>query len=579
VVARTIGEHASSLTRGSQPRQERVGSGARNAPHCILSSLKPFWPVTFGLLLAMAILQIASVRQESQTWDEGIHLAAGYSYLKTGDLRMNPEHPPLGKYLNAIPLLFLPLRLPLDHPSWAAGDAVEFGREFLYHNTTGADTILFAGRLVTILLTLAFGLGLALWTRREFGTGVALFALTLFAFDPNLIAHGRYVTSDLIEALFFFAASVIWYEYLRTGRRSWMILSGVVLGLAVASKFSGLLLLPVFGILYLIDRGQGGRRPLLSLLGVSLLAYVVIAAVYAPEARSFLPGIRVWDHSLRSARAGVRAGSMIGNLLIVVSPRLGLGHSYFFEGLSMVGLHNAEGHEAYLLGSRSELGWWYYFPVVFAVKTPTGLLLGLVAAAFVMIRGMKAQWLVLIVPPATYFAASMVSHINIGVRHLLPIYPFLSILAAAVLWRHRRILTVIVALVVIESLLVFPYYLAFFNLPSGGPSNGIRYLVDSNLDWGQDLRRLKTYLDKQGGGPPVCLGYFGNAVPDYYGIRADDMRTNQDVAKDGPPNCLVAVSATPMMGMYVDDTWSWVRQYRPLAKIGYSIYVFDMRRK
>jgi predicted membrane-bound dolichyl-phosphate-mannose-protein mannosyltransferase len=107
--------------------------------------LKLFWPVTFALLLAMTILQIAWVRQESQTWDEGIHLAAGYSYLKTGDLRMNPEHPPLGKYLNAIPLLFLRLKLPLDHPSWASEDAVEFGREFLYHNTTDADTILFAG--------------------------------------------------------------------------------------------------------------------------------------------------------------------------------------------------------------------------------------------------------------------------------------------------------------------------------------------------------------------------------------------------------------------------------------------------
>jgi 4-amino-4-deoxy-L-arabinose transferase-like glycosyltransferase len=472
--------------------------------------------------------------------------------------------------------LLLHLKLPLDHPSWASEDAVEFGREFLYHNTTDADTILFAGRLMTIALTLVFAVGLALWTRREFGSGVALFALTFFAFDPNLIAHGRYVTSDLIEAVFFFAATITWYEYLRNGRTSWLILSGIVLGLAVASKFSGLLLLPVFAILYLINRRQGGRRPLLSLLTVSLLAYVTVAAVYAPEARSFLPGIRVLDHSLRSARAGVRAGSMIGSLLIRFSPRLGLGHSYFFEGLSLVGLHNAIGHEAYLLGSRSELGWWYYFPVVFAVKTPTGLLLGLAAAVFVIVRKLKAQWLVLIVPPATYFAASMASHINIGVRHLLPIYPFLCILVAAALWEHRRILTVAAALVVIESMAAFPYYLAFFNLPSGGPSNGTRYLVDSNLDWGQDLRRLQAYFKKQGGAP-LCLGYFGNAVPDYYGIRAGDMRTNQEVSKNGAPNCLLAVSATPMMGMYVDDTWSWVRQYRPVAKIGYSIYVFDLR--
>ena len=210
------------------------------------------------------------------------------------------------------------------------------------------------------------------------------------------------------------------------------------------------------------------------------------------------------------------------------------------------------------------------------VKTATGLLFGLAAAAFVIVRSVKAQWLVLIVPPAIYFAASMVSHINIGVRHLLPIYPFLCILVAVVLWEHRRILTVAAALVMVESLIAFPYYLAFFNLPSGGPSNGTRYLVDSNLDWGQDLRRLGAYFKKQGDAQ-FCLGYFGNAVPEYYGIQAAEMRTNQEVGKSGPPNCLLAVSATPMMGMYVDDTWSWVRQYRPVAKIGYSIYVFDLR--
>jgi 4-amino-4-deoxy-L-arabinose transferase-like glycosyltransferase len=531
----------------------------------------------------MAILQIVSVRQESQTWDEAIHLAAGYSYLRTGDLRMNPEHPPFGKYVNALPLLFLHPELPLDHPSWASADETEFGRQFLYHNTIDADTLLFAGRMMTILMTFAFGLLVALWTRREFGSGVALFALALFSFDPNLIAHGRYVTSDLIEALLFFAACVVWCEYLRTGRTSWLILSGVVLGLAIASKFSGLLLLPVFGILYLIHRWQGGRRPILSLLVVPLLAYIILTAVYAPEARYFLLALRV-DRSLPRAQLGILSGTKIGNLLFRFS-RLEARRSHFVQGLGILILHSAGGHEAFLLGSRAQRGWWYYFPVVFAVKSATGLLLGLAATVWVGVREMKSKWrsipfssFLLTVPPAIYLAASMASHIDIGVRHLLPIYPFLCILVAATLWNHRRILTVAVALATVECLAAFPYYLAFFNLPSGGPSNGIHYLVDSNLDWGQDLRRLKTYFDRQNGAP-VCLGYFGSAEPEYYGILAGDMRTNAEVSKKGPPNCLLAVSATPMMGMYVDDTWSWVRQYRPVAKIGYSIYVFDLRRK
>ena len=523
----------------------------------------------------MGTVQIVSVRQESETWDEGIHLAAGYRYWKTGDLRFNNEHPPLGKYLNALPLLFMQVRLPVGDSSWNSRDLLDYSRRFLYNNTTGADRLLFAGRLVTIALTLLFGVSIAVWTRRYFGPGVALFALVLFAFDPNLIAHGRYVTSDLLAAFTIFLACVTWGEYLMRGRPLWLVLSGIALGLAIGSKFSAVILIPVFLVLYALN--WRGIRPL---AGVMLIAAVVVVVLYAPEARAFLPGIRMLDPSVEPARRAIHAESLLGHVLLKISNWLALGRNSFFEGLSSVANKNDGGHDAYLLGMQSKTGWWYYFPIVFLVKSPIGLLLGVAASAWFAIRtltirtvaGLGITWQVMLVPLVMYFAACVASGINLGVRHLLPVYPFLCVLIAAALWkRHRVFLAVAAALVAIESCMIFPYYLAFFNAASGGPSHGPRYLVDSNIDWGQDLKRLKTYLNRQGE-KGACLAYFGSALPAYYGIEYD-----------GPPargeNCLAAVSVTPLMGMYVPgDPYAWLRKYTPMAKVGYSIYIYDLRR-
>jgi hypothetical protein len=532
--------------------------------------LKHFYAVAGLLLVAMAFAQIISVRQESETWDEGIHLTAGYLYWKTGDLRFNSEHPPLGKYLNSLPLLSLDLRLP----GGDASDELEYSRRFLYQNAIDARRILFAGRAITIALTALFGVCLVLWTRRYFGSGVALFALALFAFDPNLIAHGRYVTSDLLVAFTIFLACTIWAEYLVSGRTPWLALSGISVGMATGSKFSALILIPIFLALYALN--WRGIRPLLA---AGAIAALVIVILYAPEARAFLPGARILDPSIEPARHAIHAESLLGRVLLKASNWLALGRNSFFEGLTAVASKNAGGHDAYLLGKQSKTGWWYYFPVVFLVKSPIGLLLGVILSGWVALRSSgivsklrsSIRWQVMILPPVIYFAACIASGINLGVRHLLPVYPFLCVLIAASLWSgHRIALAVVTALVMIESCAVFPYYLAFFNAASGGPSQGPRYLVDSNIDWGQDLPRLKAYLD-QHGEKSVCLAYFGSALPDHYGIEFA-----------GPPepgrDCLGAVSVTALMGVYLrDDPYAWLRKHTPAAKIGYSIYVYDLR--
>src|SRR5258708_1905720 len=200
----------------------------------------------------MAAAQVASMRQESQIYDEATHLAAGYSYLTTGDYRLNPEHPPLSKMLAAVPLLFLKPHLPVEDASWKNGDALYLGAIFLYLNRVDAETMLFSARGVTILFAVGLGLLIAVWTRRHFGASAALLAVFLYALDPNITAHGHYVTNDLLIAACVFLASIAWGRYLAGRRVRDLLWAGFAVGLAASTKFTGLVLFPVFVVLYAI---------------------------------------------------------------------------------------------------------------------------------------------------------------------------------------------------------------------------------------------------------------------------------------------------------------------------------------
>ncbi|MGA2328150.1 MAG: glycosyltransferase family 39 protein [Bryobacteraceae bacterium] len=551
-----------------------------------------FWLATGLLLMAMAAAQVTSVLQETQTWDEGIHLAAGYSYLKTGDYKLNREHPPLFKLLCALPLLALDPRLPLEDASWKEGDQVVFGDVFLYENRVPADRMLFVARSVTIAVTLALGLAVALWTRRKFGAAAAVGALWLYAFDPNLIAHGRYVTGDVMAAAFIFLACIAWARFVETKRWRDLAIAGVVLGLALLTKFSAVFLLPVLAALYWFRRWQEGRGRLTvlhfaaSVAVAGAISVAMVGLAYGPETiRSF--------HATRLRRV-VDRSTTVGIIMAEVGKKLGLPAHPYLVGLHDFAVHDSIGHDAYLMGMRSHSGWWYYFPVAFAVKTPAAVLIlmalcagiGLVALARAgprrwRIREVPFEWMVLLLPPLVYFALCMRSHVNLGVRHILPVYPFLFIALAAALTRKawgKRALGVLALVLAVESVAIYPHYLAFFNGFAGGPDNGPHYLVDSNLDWGQDLNNLKKYLAAHDM-KRLCICYFGRARLQYYKIDYLYLPTTAETAQREEMDCVAAISATQLEGAYVGrDRFAWLRARQPMAKIGYSIYLYDFRR-
>jgi len=279
-------------------------------------------------------------------------------------------------------------------------------------------------------------------------------------------------------------------------------------------------------------------------------------------------------------RDTVEAETVTGQVMRWTGNRLGLRAHPLFIGVDLVARHNLEGHPTYLFGMHGEKGWWYYFPTAFAVKTPVATLLILVAALVSILRVRRAPafaYIVALVPIAVYLGLTMMTHIDIGLRHLLPIYPFLFALLGAALaqWRPRYAI-VACALLAAESLAAYPNYLAFFNAAVGGPANGPRYLLDSNIDWGQDVLKLKSWMDAQGV-KQICSCYFGTAELRYYGIDWSNIPPTPD--RRGEADCFAAISVTPLYGVYVaPGDYQWLRDLKPVAKIGYSIYVYDLRK-
>src|SRR5579863_9038596 len=218
-----------------------------------------FWTVIAVVAGVLATAQILSIRQESQTWDEGFEIVAGYQYLTTGEYRISLENPPLERILAAIPLLFLrpDLKGAALEAHNTAGSDVDAGVEFLYQNRMPADTILFAARLPMIAVTVGLVCVLAAWCRRRFGAAAGIVAAVLFSLDPTVIAHGRYVKNDMTVTATAFLAVIAWEWFLDSRKVLALIWSGAALGLALGGKFSAVFLLPVFLVLYFVREGRG----------------------------------------------------------------------------------------------------------------------------------------------------------------------------------------------------------------------------------------------------------------------------------------------------------------------------------
>jgi 4-amino-4-deoxy-L-arabinose transferase-like glycosyltransferase len=557
-------------------------------------------------ILVYASLAITSMRTTSAVYDETAHLPAGYTYLTLRDFRMNPEHPPLAKELAALPLLLMDLRMPNPSPPWALGQQWEFGHRFLYQWNDG-DRVLFWGRLPMVALGCVLGAAVLLWTQRHFGLRAGAIAFFLCVLSPDVLAHGQIVTTDLAVTLFVFLSVIAFQAVTHRITALRVLLAGLATGAAFASKFSAIVLVPTLSVLAVAGalspgpmtlapfaatpRKVSGALPRLAALALALLAIGAIALAFVWATYGFHPRLAN-DPEAAAAFSWARLerpGAASGALRTVRAAGL-LPDAYVY-GLATA-IRDAEARPAFLFGHVSPDGWWYYFPATFLLKTPLALL-GLLALPLFARREedgrREAMHAFLWLPVAIYVGVTLTRHLNIGHRHLLPIYPFLfaaagSAAAAAVTAGRGRRWAVLAlsAWYAVSVLHVHPHYLGYFNELVGGPSQGWRYLVDSNVDWGQDLKALKSWTDEHAV-THLKLSYFGSADPAYYRIPCEMLPSKMH---PDPPRAvgevrageLVAVSATNLQGVYFEGAerhlMNHFRALTPIDRVGYSIFIF-----
>ncbi len=515
------------------------------------------------LLALHAWLALTALVDKSTTTDELAHLTSGYAYWQFDDYRLQPENGNLPQRWAALPLRWQePVLATDDTAAWARSHVWLIGHRFFYGSGNNTDFMLFSARAMMVVMSTGIGLVVFAWSRRLWGDLAGLFSLGLYALCPNFLAHGPLVTSDATLVLFLLLSiATYWHQSHHLTFRTWL-LSGLALGLACVAKFSSALLAPILGLLTLIrllsDRPletsfRGSRHTLtgrsrcsgllLSAVGQMGVAWLVIWAFFGFRFEATSANLPPFSQFYWSWERVLPPDGALRTLLLA-GHRWQLFPEAYLQGFAFV-LHGSAERSAFLNGEYSNTGWVHFFPYAFLIKTPLSQLLAwgaVVLAAIGLARhkyraGSLPQWMQswsyrlapLMVLFVVYWAVSLTSNLNIGHRHLLPIYPALFIvtgmLARPGATRSLKLVAgILLAGLAMESTLIRPHYLAFFNPIAGGPSQGYRHLVDSSLDWGQDLPGLSRWLENNvDADENVYLTYTGSGYPRYYGIRAREL--------------------------------------------------------
>lgn len=557
---------------------------ARLASFTRLAAL-PRWLAPL-LALAACGLVASTWHYFGHTWDEPEHIAVGLTLIDRNEYLFDDQHPPLARLMGALGPYLAGARPPARAGIDPALYGEETGRQILYHSTASYDTLLTLARAGMLpflaLLVLAFWH----WMRRDFGEQMALVGSGFLLTTPVLMGHAGVMALDMpvtATCVLGFACLVRWVEAPTLARAASL---GLATGLAVSTKLSALPFLAVAGLALLAARvvlahRAGEPYAVAARLKGAGLAFALCVAVaiasygphlvyltnptYAPNpAIDFLVGSSGRLHDVAYELAA--------------RVRVPLGVQEFTDNFIGVTFHNTHGHQSYLLGQTGLMGWWYFYPVALAVKTPIPLLvLGLAGLTLLARQGWSERSVARLAPPFAFAAilgfCMAYSHINIGVRHVMVLYPLLAIGAAAAVleaWRRwaqpaaRAGIAVLVAWQLATMVVAYPDYLAYFNAIAGAHPE--RILVDSDLDWGQDLKRLSQELARRQV-PFVSIAYMGSAdltlehLPPFKRLGPGDRATGW-----------VAVDMLSLKERRQD--FDWLAGATPVARVGQSIDLY-----
>ncbi len=552
--------------------------------------------LTVLLLIILAFLQLSTLSITSPTMDEPSHIVSGYAFLTRGDTRIKLNGPILPNLISALPLLLEPnLKLTsADDPMWDANDHTGISDLFIWYNTASPFQIIYLARLPFIFISWLLGALIFRWASERAGSIAGLFALALYVFDPNLLAHSRLAMTDFEPTA---AACFALYAFDRSLRQpdrraAWRISAGIGVGLMLASKFSLLTFAAAMIILVFVQQFDAELRMRAENILRKTLRLCVFAVKYL-ALLFFTAVITVWA-AYAFQIAPVNPGS-----LSVPAPG-------FWREWQSAQYYLNQPWPNYLFGQTSITGWWYYFPIAFVLKTPLPILILLLIA---FIRSIvKRSWrrdLIFLLPSLLLFISLLFSTNNLGYRYLLPILPLLFVYSSDLLQPahliaqslnrafalsplHLVILSLL-AWQIIGALHIYPYYLTYFNEIAGGPDRGRYVLSDSNIDWGQDLAGLKNYAD-QHHIDQIKLSYFGIAHPTAYDLKTEALLPVRTALNDqgawwlkkytpfNPEPGTYAISVANLMGgIWIDpNEYRFFRDRSPDAIIGNSIYIYTI---
>ncbi|MEW6556710.1 MAG: hypothetical protein AB1349_05070 [Elusimicrobiota bacterium] len=551
--------------------------------------------LVFLLLVILAVQVIFSSKQKCAYYDEPFQISAGLYHLKYNDYRIEVQNPPLLRIFSALPLLFTDVTVKKEEKKeWISYEKYAFGKEFLYKNILSADTILFLARLQILALSIFLGIIVFLWSVTIFNDAkTGLLALSFYCFSPNILAFSGIAGTDLgvtffivlslflfrhyfympsprkhcshrltqikhqdtdkhrylirVHHLFYLCSSVV--NFILSYRSKNVILTGISVGLAFSSKFTAVLLIPIFVFLVVIKKNR--IKNLANIILIFIIASFVVAVVYQGSITQFIDGLK-----------------------------------------NVFGIVGEKGALTFLHGKYSAVGFRNYYLVAFLIKStiPVVVLIVISILLYKKIPADNFDKMFLLVPAVVFFVAASYSKTQIGLRYILPVYPLFFIYFSGLIKIKNNFLLLASCFLLLfhiySSVKTYPHYLAYFNEFIGGSKNGYKYLVDSNLDWGQDLKLLKKYLDGKNVNLIEC--YFGQGDTKYEGIKSQHILTsvcsdNVDYTKKDRRD-LLAISATYFQGIYIGDihVFDWLKggggrwAKDPIANIGYSMLVYDI---
>jgi len=552
-------------------------------------------------LIATIILATTSILAFSSSWndsfivDEIPHVGAGYSYVIKNDFRLNPEHPPLAKDLAGLSLLALNLKQSVFETRFWNTDINgqwEFGRNFIYGSGNNADLITRTAKAPMLIFFIFSGILIFQWTKKQANSKAGLFALFLFSFSPTVIAHSRFVTTDMAALFGVLFGTYFFLRYLENKSQKNIWFAGLAFGIAQLTKFSVFLLVPYFIILALAAFFIAPDKKIKNLFkivfgtaAIFMIGFIFIVwPVYGIHAINYPPEKQRADTVYHLGSYGNRA---LADTVIWASDKPYMRSiAHYATGLLLVNQRAVGGNTAYFLGEIRNYAWKHYFPVVYFLKEPLafwGLIIIAISTIFTQVKNINNWirnhftefsmflWLVI------YWYLSIRSNLNIGVRHLLPTYGFVFILLASRLTnlgnklkiegRQKKfavyvsLLAVLFGWYLFENLKTYPYYLTYFNQtvlvrPSWAlgqqPNGGYLYVVDSNIDWGQDAKRLAGWAEKNKISK-ISLDYFGWADAGYYlgeryfWINSGRYKNASEFLADNPDGGYIAVSKSYYM--------------------------------